>query len=105
ASADVTDEARLREVMATAQHKFGPLNGVIHAAGAPSGGLIQVKTATMVKEVFAPKAAGLFALMNLLKDQSLELIALCSTTVSVVGGFGQVDHCAVNAFLDQFAHQ
>jgi len=30
---------------------------------------------------------------------------LSSSLSSVLGGFGQVDYCAANAFLDEFAHR
>jgi acyl carrier protein len=35
----------------------------------------------------------------------LDFFALFSSTVSIVGGVGQVDSCAANAFLDAFANQ
>jgi len=37
-------------------------------------------------------------------DINLTLV-LSSSLSSVLGGFGQVDHCAANAFLDEFAHR
>src|SRR6185369_16157507 len=44
-SADVTDEEKMREVIERARSLFGEINGVIHAAGVPGGGIIQLKTA------------------------------------------------------------
>ena len=46
-SADVSDEQQMRAAIATAQQRFGAIHGVIHAAGVPGGGIIQLKTAAM----------------------------------------------------------
>ena len=34
----------MRKAIATAQQQFGRIDGVIHAAGVPGGGMIQRKT-------------------------------------------------------------
>jgi acyl carrier protein len=44
-------------------------------------------------------------LEELLKGQSLDFFVVCSSMASIAGGFGQVDYCAANCFLDAFAQR
>jgi NAD(P)-dependent dehydrogenase (short-subunit alcohol dehydrogenase family) len=100
---DVTSEDDLRKCVAQAEAKWGPINGVIHAAGIAGGGVIQLKNPEMAARVLAPKVAGTEALMRVLEGKRLDFIALCSSITALEGGPGQVDYCAANAFLDGFA--
>jgi acyl carrier protein len=77
---------------------------VIHAAGVAGGGIIPLKTRDAAERVLAPKVFGLAALHTALGDAPLDFVALCSSMNSILGGAGQVDYCAANAFLDAFAH-
>jgi len=104
-AADVTDEAAMREVVRRTRERFGPVQAAIHAAGVPGGGVIQRKTAEAAARVLAPKVRGTRALAAALAGEPLELLVLCSSTLAVTGGIGQVDYCAANAFLDAFARQ
>jgi acyl transferase domain-containing protein len=103
-AADVTDEGQLRAALAEAQSRFGPIHGVIHAAGVAGGGVIQLKTPEMAANVLAPKVTGARLLDRLLRDAPLDFFILCSSRSSVLGGFGAVDYSAANAYLDAFAH-
>jgi len=103
AAADVTSEARMREVVAAARARFGAIDGVVHSAGVPGGGLIQLKTADAASAVLTPKIAGTFVLERVLGNAPLDFVVLCSSLTSIVGGVGQVDYCAANAFLDAYA--
>jgi acyl transferase domain-containing protein/acyl carrier protein len=102
-SADVTSREDMERVIAAAHARFGKICGVIHAAGAPPGGIIQVKSAAAANDVLAPKVKGTLILDDLLKDEDLDFLALCSSLNSFIGVFGLADHCAANAFLDAFA--
>ena len=103
-SADVANLSQMQRAIAKAIRCFGKINGVIHAAGVPAGGIIQRKTLEMVESTFASKVKGTVVLDSLLKDMQLDWFVLCSSLSSILGAFGQVDHCAANAFLDAFAH-
>ncbi|HEU4323397.1 MAG TPA: SDR family NAD(P)-dependent oxidoreductase [Roseiflexaceae bacterium] len=105
ASADVTDADQMRVLVAQVTGKFGALHGVIHAAGVPAGGVIQLKTPETVERVLAPKTRGVLALDAALRDVTLDFVLLCSSLTSVVGEFGQADYAAANAFLDAYAYQ
>ncbi|MEV4245063.1 SDR family NAD(P)-dependent oxidoreductase [Streptosporangium canum] len=102
-AADVTDPAELRAVRERVDAEFGGLDGIVHAAGLPGGGMAEVKDRATATAVLAPKIAGTLALAQVFGDLPLDWVALCSSVTSVVGGFGQVDYCAANNFLDAYA--
>lgn len=104
AAADVVDEAVMREVITQARSRFGTIHGVLHTAGLPGIGLIQLKTPAMAAEVMAPKIQGTLVLERVLSDVPLDFIVLFSSMTSTTGGGpGQVDYCAANAFMDAYA--
>jgi acyl transferase domain-containing protein len=103
-AADVANEEQMRAVVEQARSRFGEINGAIHAAGVAGGGIIQLKTPDMAATVLAPKVAGTRVLDQVLKDTRLDFFVMCSSRSSVLGGFGNVDYCAANAYLDAFAH-
>jgi acyl transferase domain-containing protein/acyl carrier protein len=103
-SADVTELEQMRKAIATAQKQFGRIDGAIHAAGVPGGGMIQRKTLEEAERILAPKVKGTLVLHELFKNAQLDFLVICSSLSSILGGFGQVDYAGANAFLDAFAH-
>ncbi|HLO48213.1 MAG TPA: SDR family NAD(P)-dependent oxidoreductase, partial [Kamptonema sp.] len=104
ATADVTNLEQMQVAIDLAQKQFGQINGVIHAAGVPGGGVIQRKTRQEAERILAPKVKGTLVLDFLLKDIELDFFVLFSSLASVIGGVGQVDYAGANAFLDAFSH-
>jgi acyl transferase domain-containing protein/acyl carrier protein len=104
--ADVSRTDEVATALEEARRRFGAVHGVIHAAGVPGAGLIQLKTREMIDAVFAPKVLGALALDAACARLGLDLdfLACFSSNASVTGAVGQVDYCAANAFLDAFAH-
>jgi acyl transferase domain-containing protein/acyl carrier protein len=103
-SADVADLDQMESVVQRARERFGAIHGVIHAAGVPGMGLIQLKSPDQAASVLAPKVRGTLVLEQALAGESLELMVLCSSVVAVIGGGpGQSDYCGANAFLDAYA--
>jgi acyl transferase domain-containing protein/acyl carrier protein/SAM-dependent methyltransferase len=102
-TADVSDVEQTRSALAAVREEFGPVRGVIHAAGTLGGGTIQIKIQDDVEQEFSAKVKGTLVLNSLLKDDALDFFVLCSSYTSVAGGFGQVGYSAANAFLDAFA--
>ena len=103
-SADAADREEMGRVLERAREQFGPVNGVIHAAGVAGGGMIQLRTEEQAAAVLAPKVEGAKVLGELFARDGLDFMLLCSSRSSILGGFGQIDYCAANAFLDAFAH-
>jgi acyl transferase domain-containing protein/aryl carrier-like protein len=105
-TADVADRDRMREVVAQAETRFGPINGVIHSAGAIDyAGVIQRRTKEDTDEILAAKVQGTLVLDELFRDHGLDFFVLCSTRATAVpdASFGQVGYIAANEFLDAFA--
>jgi len=102
-SADVADTGALERVRELTLERFGELHGIVHAAGLPPGGLIQVKTREELMRVLAPKQAGTRALDQVFADEGLDFVLLCSSLTALVGALGLVDHTAANALLDAYA--
>ncbi|GAB4194997.1 MAG: hypothetical protein OHK0022_11420 [Roseiflexaceae bacterium] len=102
--ADVADEVQVRRAVAQTIERFGALHGVLHAAGVPGVGLIQLKNRAAAEAVLAPKLQGTLALSHALRDIPLDLLVLFSSVATATGGGpGQVDYCAANAFLESYA--
>jgi acyl transferase domain-containing protein/acyl carrier protein len=102
--ANVADSEDMKTVVSQAEVRFGAINGVVHSAGLPDGGVIPLRTRESVEAILEAKVAGTLVLDQVLKSQPLDFIALCSSITSVVAAFGQVAYCAANAFMDSYAH-
>ena len=103
-SADVTNLEQMQATINQALARFGQINGLIHAAGVPGGGMILRKTREMAQSIMAPKVKGTLILEAVLKDIPLDFSVFCSSVNSIIGQLGQVDYGAANAFLDAFVH-
>ncbi|MEW6733890.1 MAG: SDR family NAD(P)-dependent oxidoreductase, partial [Acidobacteriota bacterium] len=103
-SADVSDRAQLEKVIVRGRERFGRIHGIIHSAGVPGGGLIQMTDAAAAENRLAAKVKGTLLLDSLFKQEQLDLFVLCSSHSSILSPIGQSDYAAANAFLDEFAH-
>jgi malonyl CoA-acyl carrier protein transacylase/acyl carrier protein len=102
-SADVTNIQHMELMISRAQKRFGPINGVIHAAGVPDGAMIIRRTREMSEKVLAPKITGTLCLYQLFQDMSLDFMVFYSSLASILPLPGQTAYAAANAFLDAFA--
>lgn len=100
---DVADGQQLSQALESLASDFGPLNGVIHAAGLAGGALIADTTSVLTHDVFAAKVRGTRRLLALLAETPLDFIVLCSSLASLAGGIGKVDYASANAFMDAAA--
>jgi hypothetical protein len=105
AAADVTEAVDLQKAVAAGRARFGRIEGVVHAAGLPGGGIIPLKTVEAACRVMAPKLEGTVALERALSADPPDFLVLCSSIAALVGGVGQIDYVAANAFQDAFAHR
>ncbi|MEM1159737.1 MAG: SDR family NAD(P)-dependent oxidoreductase [Pseudomonadota bacterium] len=100
---DVSNVEDMQKVLETVETKFGPVNGVIHAAGVIEDGLIQTKSITEVEDVFAPKLHGTKVLEQVFPDGTLDWMALFSSSSTATAPTGQVDYVAANEYLNAYA--
>lgn len=104
ARADVSDKQQMQTVVENARKRFGSINGIIHSAGLPDGGVIQLRTRNIENNILPCKVNGTLVLDEVLKGNKPDFILLCSSLGSILKHFGQVGYSAANAFLDAFAH-
>jgi thioesterase domain-containing protein/acyl transferase domain-containing protein len=102
-AADVTDLEKMRRGLEAVERRFGPLHGVIHAAGTMKDELLQTKTQSSVESIFGPKVYGTLVLDTLLANVALDFFLVFSSTSTVTGPIGQIDYAASNAFLNAYA--
>lgn len=102
-SADVSDSEQMQQVKANVEKQWGPINGVIHAAGVPDGGVIPLRTRENTDPVLAPKVKGTLVLGSIFREVPLDFFISCSSLTSILVPLGQIGYCAANAVQDAFA--
>jgi|HubBroStandDraft_1064217.scaffolds.fasta_scaffold00052_10 acyl transferase domain-containing protein/SAM-dependent methyltransferase/aryl carrier-like protein len=101
--ADVTRPEALAAALVAIRDRFGPLHGVIHAAGIQRDGILRGKPESAIAEVLDAKIAGVRALDQATSSEPLDFFALFSSLAGSFGVAGQADYAAANAFLDACA--
>ena len=104
-SADSADEQQMQDVIARAEQEFGPINGVIHAAGLVKGlsfNLMQNLEPAHCREQFQPKVHGLVVLDSLFRDRELDFCRVVSSISTVLGGLKLGAYAAANSFMDAY---
>ena len=104
--ADVANPSEVADAVAQAEARFGPLRGVIHAAGTVGAAAIKSVAETDVAAraaQYAPKIGGALALAQALEGRDLDFVLLMSSISTALGGLGFAVYAAANSFLDAFA--
>ncbi|MFI9040629.1 SDR family NAD(P)-dependent oxidoreductase [Streptomyces sp. NPDC053726] len=104
-SVDVSDPDALTARLASIREEFGPLTGVVHAAGVLRDGFALTKSAEDFAAVLAPKAAGLCALDAATADDPLDFFVAFSSIAAHIGNPGQTDYAYANAYLEAYAER
>jgi acyl transferase domain-containing protein/acyl carrier protein len=99
--ADVRDALAMRDI----RLRYGPFDGVVHAAGVASGRLIAAMDHESTAEVISPKVHGVKVLDEFVIDDSTRWVALCSSMSATVGGLGHADYSSANAYLGAYAEK
>ncbi|MEZ3179518.1 SDR family NAD(P)-dependent oxidoreductase [Streptomyces pimonensis] len=102
-SVDVADRDALGALLSRVTVDYGPLTGVLHAAGVIEDNFVVRKSPGELDRVLAPKVAGLVHLDELTQEQPLELFVCFSSLAGAFGNPGQCDYAAANAFMDAYA--
>ena len=103
-SCDIANVSELLSAFDLCTRRFGPINGVFHAAGLPSLATPFLEmTAQLAQKHFDAKVYGTFALKNVFVKYPVEFCFLISSSSAVLGGLGYSAYSAANIFLDHFA--
>ncbi|MFD5915017.1 SDR family NAD(P)-dependent oxidoreductase, partial [Streptomyces massasporeus] len=99
---DVADRDQLAAVLSAVAPEH-PWTGVFHLAGVTDDALLADQDEDRVRRVMDPKAAGAAHLADLTAGLDLSALVLFSSVSGVLGGPGQSNYAAANAWLDAMA--
>jgi len=100
---EVSNLQDMQAAKAAIQAAFGPVELVIHAAGAVDDGPILSRSEAAIDQVFAPKIQGTRVLDTVFPATEPRTIVVFASTSTVIGAAGQVDYVAANAFLNAWS--
>ncbi|WP_323122869.1 SDR family NAD(P)-dependent oxidoreductase [Burkholderia alba] len=101
--ADLAEQADVERLCAFTRASFGPIHGVLHAAGAIRDSLIAKQDPAALGAVIDPKVRGAGWLDAATREDPLDLMVLFASISSLAGTVGQGAYAYANAWLDQFA--
>jgi polyketide synthase 12 len=102
AACDVSSNARLAELLGSIPADR-PLGAVIHAAGVLADGTVESMSPEQLDRVFAPKLDAAWRLHELSRGADLSTFVTFSSVAGTLGGPGQANYAAANAYLDALA--
>ncbi|MGD2090955.1 MAG: SDR family NAD(P)-dependent oxidoreductase [Candidatus Aminicenantes bacterium] len=103
--ADVSNREQMQMAVKQAEKHFGPVNGVIHAAGIVDEKNLKGIAHTTVLDCtrhFQAKIYGLPVLEEIFAKRDLDFCLLTSSLSSILGGLGFIAYSAANIFMDSF---
>ncbi len=102
-NADVSDTYKMSKAMSAIYERFGEVNGIIHSAGSPDGGLIQLRNRETTDSVISSKIQGTLEVNRFIEHNKLDFLIYCSSLSSIIAPFGQIGYCSANNFQDAFS--
>ncbi|TQJ03209.1 phosphopantetheine binding protein [Amycolatopsis cihanbeyliensis] len=99
---DLADPGAVRDLLATVPGGH-PLTAVLHCAGTLDDGVLTALDQRRLDTVLRPKADAAWNLHEQTADLPLSAFVLFSSATGTLGGAGQGNYAAANAFLDALA--
>lgn len=100
---DVTDSKGVQKALAEVRRDWGPITGIVHAAGVLADKRIAGKTDEQFESVVATKVDGLRVLLDATSDDPVDLLCVFSSVAAHFGNPGQSDYAMANAVLEHVA--
>ena len=99
---DVADRGQCEALLAGIPAEW-PLSAVVHTAGLLEDGTVESLTGDQVRRVLRPKVDGALNLHELTEEMALSEFVMFSSAAPLLGGAGQGNYAAANAFVDALA--
>jgi NAD(P)-dependent dehydrogenase (short-subunit alcohol dehydrogenase family) len=100
---DVADSSALNQQLTAVREQWGPIQGLIHAAGVLADKRIAEKSDSAFAHVFGTKVLGLQALLEATANDPLKLLAVFSSVSARCGNTGQADYAMANEVIAKVA--
>jgi NAD(P)-dependent dehydrogenase (short-subunit alcohol dehydrogenase family) len=101
---DVRDASAVDAALADVRSQWGPIHGVIHAAGVLADKLIADITCEQFETVFSTKVGGLRVLLDATAQDPLAMLCMFSSVAARYGNRGQAAYAMANEVLNRVAH-
>jgi acyl transferase domain-containing protein/acyl carrier protein/NADP-dependent 3-hydroxy acid dehydrogenase YdfG len=102
-TADIANAGAVAKAIAQLRRAWGPVAGVIHAAGVVADKPIVHKTRSSFERVYETKVDGLDALLRATREDPLRLVCVFSSIAARNGNAGQCDYAIANEVLNKIA--
>lgn len=103
AEIDIADAGSVTTELDRIRDQYGPLRGIVHAAGVAGDGFLYTKPVEEFQRVMASKAQAMRNLVDWCGEHRPDFFVAFSSMTAITGGAGQADYTAANAFLDSYA--
>jgi acyl transferase domain-containing protein/acyl carrier protein len=106
--ADVANEPEMSRAVEEINRRWGPINGVVHAAGveeSKSFAFITDTSTERAEEVLRAKVPGIAVLDRVTRAQPLDFCLVCSSLNAVLGGIAFGVYAAANRYLDGYTRR
>lgn len=99
---DLSKPKQVQPFIAEIEAAYGPVRGIIHAAGSPPLALFKYSLLG-IKNNLKGKVYGIDNVMNHLNPEYLKFMVSTSSLASIMGDINRIEYCASNSYLDYLA--